>query len=311
MRRQFAFRRACQPKFLLVAAFAAIIAAPFVIGITTAPLLRAQSAASPHTQSPQSSDAPLPSFEVVSIKPNPDRNPYAIGGGGGDLGHEMMRLATARTLITFAYNVRNIQVSGGPAWITADRFDIDAKVDDATVAKMQAMTFDQRLAYRRLMYQSLLADRFNLKVHRITMQEPVYSLIVTNREKIPVAHDACLGDQTALPLAQRCGGGEVWGGHIIETDVPITSLVGTLTTVAGRIVLDNTGLTGKYSLTLDWTPDSARLGPPDPNSPFPAPDPNGPSLQEALEEKFGLKLVSITGPVENIVIDHIEEPSPN
>ena len=108
-----------------------------------------------------------------------------------------------------------------------------------------------------------------------------------------------------------CGGGEIWSGHINDNTVAIKSLVSSLTTVTGKIVLDNTGLTGKYNITLDWTPDSARLGPPDPNSPFPPADPNGPTLQEALQEKLGLKLVSTIGPVENIVIDHIEQPSPN
>ena len=272
--------------------------------------LHAQSSSSA-AQHQAPADTPLPSFEIVSIKPNPNRNPYAMGYGGGDLSHEMMRSATARTLITFAYNVRNIQVSGGPPWITVDRFDIDAKTDEATVAKLQAMTPEQRLAYRRLLYQSLLADRFKLKVHQITIQEPVYSLIVVNPQKIPIAHDACSGDQSALPPAKRCGGGEVWSGHITETNVPISSVVGTLTTVSGRIVLDNTGLTGKYSFTLDWTPDWARLGPPDPSSPFPPPDPNGPSLFEVLQERLGLKLVSTAGPIEKIVIDSIEKPSPN
>ena len=90
-----------------------------------------------------------------------------------------MRLATAKALIQFAYNVRAFQVSGGPSWIGSDRFDIDAKADDVTVGKMQAMTFDQRLALRRLMYQSLLAERFKLKVRfRTTTEAPVYSLIV-------------------------------------------------------------------------------------------------------------------------------------
>jgi bla regulator protein blaR1 len=298
-------------KLLLAAAGIAAIAGPLVLGVVDAPLLLAQSTGPTGVQTAQSSDTPTPSFEVVSIKPNPDRSPYAMGGAGGDLGHEMMRLATAKTLITFAYNLRGFQVSGGPAWISSDRFDVDAKVDEATVAKLQAMTPDQRLAYRRLMYQSVLADRFKLKVHRIMTQEPLYSLIVTKPEKIHEAQNNCQGDQSALSPTQRCGGGEVWSGHIIENTVPIASLVGTLTTVTGKTVLDNTGLTGKYSFTLDWTPDSARLGPPDPNSPFPAPDPNGPSLQEVLEEKFGLKLVSTTGPVENIIIDDIKEPSPN
>jgi bla regulator protein blaR1 len=281
----------------------AAVAGFLVFGVVCVAELRAQST--------QAAGTTLPSFEVISIKLNPNRDPNSMGGAGGDLSHEMMRLATAKALIQFAYNVRAFQVSGGPSWIGSDRFDIDAKADDVTVGKMQAMTFDQRLALRRLMYQSLLAERFKLKVRRTTTEAPVYSLIVAKPGKIPVAQNDCPTAPQAVPPNQMCGGGEIWSGHINDNTVAIKSLVGSLTTVTGKIVLDNTGLTGKYNITLDWTPDSARLGPPDPNSPFPPADPNGPTLQEALQEKLGLKLVSTIGPVENIVIDHIEQPSPN
>jgi bla regulator protein blaR1 len=281
----------------------AAVATFLVFGIVCASELRAQS--------PQLTGAALPSFEVVSIKPNSNRNPSAMGGAGGDLSHEMMRLATAKALIQFAYNVRAFQVSGGPSWIESDRFDIDAKVDDMTVGKMQAMTLDQRLALRRVMYQSLLAERFELKIRRTTIEAPVYSLTVAKPGKVPVAQDCPVAAPPQDPSKIMCGGGEIWSGHLIENAVAIKSFIGSLTTVTGKVVLDNTELTGKYNIALDWTPDSARLGPPDPNSPFPPADPNGPTLQEALEEKLGLKLVSTIGPVENIVIDHIEQPSPN
>lgn len=91
----------------------AAVAGFLVFGIVCASELRAQS--------PQVASAALPSFEVVSIKPNSNRNPSAMGGAGGDLSHEMMRLATAKALIQFAYNVRAFQVSGGPSWIESDR----------------------------------------------------------------------------------------------------------------------------------------------------------------------------------------------
>jgi bla regulator protein BlaR1 len=260
----------------------------------------------------QSSNADLPSFEVVSIKPNPNRNPYATAMAGGDLSHEMMRLTTVKFLITYAYNVRSFQVSGGPDWIGSDRFDIDAKPDDATLAKLEAMTRDETLAYRRLLYQSLLADRFKLAVHHATVEGAMYSLVVAKPGKLPVAKGDCPAPGAPHdPGVMPCGATVLWPGHVEQKSVPINTLVFSLTTLSGKLVLDNTHLTGTYDITLEWTPDSTRLGPPDPNSPFPAPDPNGPSLEEVLEEKLGLKLVPTTGPVDNIVIDHIEEPSPN
>lgn len=260
----------------------------------------------------QAPGAPLPSFEVVSIKPNPNRNPYTTGGISGDADHVTMRLVTTGYLIMLAYNVKPFQITGAPSWVGSDRYDIDAKRDEATGKKMQAMTNDQRGAENRLMLQSLLADRFGLKVHRTTVKMPVYSLTIAKPDKIPVAE----GDCPTVPAPREpgkppCGGTAGWNGHLTQDHVPISALIGFLENVTGRIVSDNTGLKGSYNVDLDWTPDSARLGPSRPDNPFQPADPNGPSLQEALGEQLGLKLVPTTGPVDTIVVDDIQEPSPN
>jgi hypothetical protein len=76
-----------------------------------------------------------------------------------------------------------------------------------------------------------------------------------------------------------------------------------------QIVLDQTNLTGRYDITLDWTPDPGQSAAP--GIPVPLPEANGPSLQTALKETLGLKLVSAKVPMDTIVIDHIKEPSPN
>jgi uncharacterized protein (TIGR03435 family) len=235
-----------------------------------------------------------------------------MGMGGGDVSHELMRMATVELLVMFSYNVRAFQISGLPGWIDSHRYDIDTRPDDVTMAKLQAMPPDQRLAYRRLEFQSLLADRFKLVVHHSTIQGPMYSLIVAKPGKLPVAKEDCPAVRPP-PEADKasCLGAIMWPGHLEENTVAIGSLINGLTTATGKIVVDNTGLTGKYNIALEWTPDAARIGPPDPNSPFPPSDASGPSLQEALQETLGLKLVPTTGRVDKIVIDHIEESSPN
>lgn len=287
-----------------VAAFVCL----FAIGTADVILLHAQSTA-PLAQTPKTSPA---SFEAVSIRPNSNRNPYATGGIGGDLSHTMMRSVTPEYLIMLAYNVKNFQITGEPKWVDTDRYDIDIARDETTVRKLQGMTPGQRVDVNRQMLQSMLSDRFGLEIHRATVAMPVYSLTVVNSGKIPVAEGVCPSTASLpKPGDTPCGGSVGWNGHVRDNHVSISALIYLLSVVTGKTVLDATGLTGKYNIALDWTPDSARLGPSRQDTPFPPPDPNGPSLQEALKEQLGLKLVSTTGPVENIVIDRIERPSPN
>ena len=109
--------------------------------------------------------------------------------------------------------------------------------------------------------------------------------------------------------------GSVLSGKVTAQAVPIAELAHDLTQMLGHPVLDKTELTGVYDFNLQFTPDD-RLQPPpgaSPNSriPLPSADSNAPSLFDALQEQLGLKLESGKGPVEVIVIDHVERPSGN
>jgi uncharacterized protein (TIGR03435 family) len=107
-------------------------------------------------------------------------------------------------------------------------------------------------------------------------------------------------------------------GQLTAEQVPLSFLADTLSRQLGRIVIDRTGLTGTYDFELHWTPDQSQSGGfgggpggvPPPNMP-PPPDPNGPSVFTAIQEQLGLKLESQKGPVEFIVVDHVEKPSEN
>ena len=261
----------------------------------------------------QSASAPL-TFEVASIKPN-SGDDHRIGlqilPGGG-----LRTTGTPlRFLITFAYDVRDFQVSGGPAWINSERFDImakgegaaatDAPVDPRQMTDAQMKTASQQL---REKLRALLADRFQLTIHHETKEQSVYALVVgKGGSKLQVS------ESKANERRMMMGRGRL-EGH----GVPLDMLTSTLSNQLGRPIIDRTGLAGYFNIKLEWTPDPGQGtggpfgGPPPPGVEAPpAPDPNGPSIFTAIQEQLGLRLESEKGPVELIVIDHVDKPSEN
>jgi uncharacterized protein (TIGR03435 family) len=262
----------------------------------------------------QSAPAPL-TFEVASIKP-----------GGGDehrVGIQFMPGGGLRTtgttlkfLITFAYDVRDFQVSGGPGWINSDRFDVMAKSDrstsdNATPDEMRNMTDAQMKTtaeQMRVKLQALLADRFQLTLHHETKEQPVYALVISKNGSKLQESQMKAGERRRM---MRMGRSELNG-----EGVAIDMLTHTLSNVLGRPVIDRTGLKGNYDFKLQWTPDPGQSGgfggPPPPGIEAPPPpDPNGPSIFTAVQEQLGLRLESQKGPVDLIVIDRVEKLSDN
>jgi uncharacterized protein (TIGR03435 family) len=308
-------RLANKPSFsrkLLLAAFAAAaLAGLAVFEVGYAPQIRAQS--TPTTA------APLPSFEVASVKPD------HAGGLSARMessrGRFIVTNVTAKRLIAWAYSVKDFQVMGGPGWINSEAYDIDAKLEDADVEAAQSLPPEQRLVQIRLRVQALLADRFKLVVRHETKEVPLYALTIAKSG--PKFQEAKPGDTYPNGVKGRDGrsypGMIVVGrGQFTAQAVPMTPLVMMLSHELGRTVLDQTGLKDKYDITLKWTPDQrspamfmgtadAKPGTPNP----PPPDSSGPSIFTALHEQLGLKLESTKGPVDVIVIDHIERPSEN
>jgi len=242
----------------------------FVAGFITAGIMYAQ--------------APQSSFEVASIKQHVGEvtfssDPMVRGGRVA---------ATASTLmdmITNAYSLRYDQVSGGPGWATSDHYDIDAKPPGDA-----APTADQA----RQMMQTLLAERFHLKVHRESREVPIYALVVAKN-----------GPKLKASAPDAAPGGFVRatdkGQHMEATKGTMERLASQLSHTAGRPVIDKTGLTGTYAYTLDWFPSDR----------IPSPDSNLPSMFDALQDQLGLRLESTKGPQEILVIDRAEKPSEN
>jgi uncharacterized protein (TIGR03435 family) len=294
----------------------ALIAGSLLCSLAIVPPIRAQA--------PPTTGAPLPSFEVASIKPN----------HSGDLmtrvnapkGRFVATNMTAKTLIAWAYAgislpLRDDQLSGGPSWISSERYDIDAKLDDSQVEALEKLPPEQRILQIRLGVQSLLADRFKLVVRDETKEIPVYALVIAKNG--PKLQEAKPGDTYPNGIKGpdgRSHPGVMWmeGGKLTGQALPMASLAMILSHQLGRPVLDRTGLTGKYDIALTWTPDQSSAGTfmgtagfkPDAES-TPPPESSGPSIFTAIQEQLGLKLESTKGPVDVIVIDHIERPSEN
>jgi bla regulator protein blaR1 len=308
---KLSFRR----KLLLASIAAATVTALVVFGLVYAPQIRAQSV--------QTTGVPLPSFEVASIKPD------SSGAPGTNIsvrpGSFIAKGATAKFLITLAYHVNDSQLSGGPGWISSDKYDVDAKEEDAVGEKFQKLPYAQYREQLELMIQSLLQDRFKLKISHETKEVPVYALVVgKNGPKIALATGGPPVTSGTRPVARepnRGPGMRIGRGVVDAWDSSLTELAEVLSRqpdLGGRKVLDRTGLKGNYDISLRWTPDETHgallRGPADGNSASDnaiPPDSSGPSIFTAVQEQLGLKLESAKGPVDVLVIDHIERPSEN
>ncbi len=248
-----------------------------------------------------------PAFEVASIKRD-------LSGRPGPMFRMLPEFtaerATLEDLVTAAYGVHDFQVMGGPGWITSDRYNIQAKSEGRAA-------FDQeyrRLQLRRM--QTLLSDRFLLKVHRETKQLPVYELTMAKggpKLQPPNCIEREPGDLTIAPgktMMDYCGsGGFSARGHYQASNANTAELAGALSFVLGRSVIDKTGIAGRFRMLLTFTPDVGSTLLPDAG--VPAGTDSAADLFTAIQEQLGLKLESGKGPVEVIVIDRAEKPSEN
>jgi uncharacterized protein (TIGR03435 family) len=290
----------------------AAIAAPILFGLANATPRRAQS---------QTQDATAIGseyrYEVATIKPNKsgdagtDPGTYAVDGFTATNVPLLMLVRQAYGLRAFA--VDDGRVFGGPSWLNSERYNIDAKIDGAVAEKLRKLSPDQSKLARQHMLQVLLADRVNLMIHRETKELPIYSLVVAkNGPKLQESKPDDAYPNGFKGEGGRGGTGIMMGGSaIVGQAAHIDALVPLFSILVGRTVLDKTGLTGTYDFKLKWTPDqnpsAMSAGAADTQ---PA-ESSAPSLFTAIQEQLGLKLEAGKGPVEVIVIDHVERPSGN
>ena len=226
-----------------------------------------------------------PAFEVATIKPAaPSSDGHTHINYPPDDRFSATNI-TLPALMQWSYGVPQKQILDGPSWLSTTRFDIEAKVDPAEI---KSLTSEQISDLKRRMLQVLFADRFHLKLHQETRTLPVYDLVLAK-------------GGAKLQPSQSKGKSIGFGKSHFNGEGLTTALIAEeLSLIAGRIVVDRTNLTDRYDFKLQWTPDDATVT-----------DNSAPSLFTAIQEQLGLKLESAKEPVPVLVIDGIEQPTPN
>jgi len=242
---------------------------------------------------PMAADA-SPEFEVATIKPS---NPDTQGRGFRVRGREFSTInTTLSSLLTFAYGLHPKQIVGAPAWVDTDKFDITAQPDQP------GRPNDKQW---KAMLQKLLADRFQLTFHRDKKELSVYALeVAKSGSKLTKSQ----GDPNGLPGMFFRG-----LGNLPAANATMQDFAGLLqSAVLDRPVVDQTGLTGRFDFTLNWTPDESQFVGMGIKVPPPTDKPDAPpGLFTAVQEQLGLKLEATKAPVDVIVIDKVEKPSAN
>ncbi|MGA3328788.1 MAG: TIGR03435 family protein [Terriglobia bacterium] len=306
-----AYRLSFGKKLLLIAIGVAAAAGPVVFGLVNPPQIRAQSVQIP--------DAPLPPFEVVSIKPNrPDDRRVELMFRPGRFVAAGLPI---KSVITLAYQVGDFQLSG-PGWINSEKYEIEAKEEDSVAKELESLPYEQRWVKQQLMLQALLADRFKLKVSHKTKEGTIYVLAIAKNG--PKFQEAKPGDtypngikrHDGRPFGQANVVQSGWG-HFTGQGIAIAKLVQVLSAELNSVVADQTGLKGNYDFSLRWTDQAHPAMPKGQEGSKQGTDggllpmSSEPSLFTALQEQLGLKLQSTKAPVDFLVIDHIERPSEN
>ncbi len=244
----------------------------------------------------QETSAKSPAFEVNAVRVN------RSGDSGSVSGFKSGRFTATDVSLKnvmeyWAFGIPEARIVGGPSWLGSARFDIEAKFDAEEARQLDKLGGEHRQAEIHAAVQQLLADRFKLAFHWETREMPIYALVVAKSG--PLLHTA------AKPNAGT--GTSASGSELTATGITMDGLARTLTqelsAELGRVVVNRTGITGKYDLTLKWTPESAT----DRGVSGDAP----PSIFTGIQEQLGLKLESSKGPVQVLVIDHLEMPTQN
>lgn len=249
----------------------------------------------------QSPDTPR--FEVTSVRQNTLDDGVSFDEIKGN--RFALRGYSLGRMIRTAYQVQEFQVVGGPEWVDVDRFDVQATFPEGTPP-----------GQANVMLRALLADRFKLAVHTETRERPVFALVTARGDgragpglRASTIDCAAKGAQ---PCSMSMGPGFIRiRGRTMADFTTLLSRLSLTGSSLNRLIINRTGLEGRYDAELKFTPDVV----PPPGLPlpagFPAIDPNGPSIFTALQEQLGLKLDAQRAPVDVLVIDRAERPTEN
>jgi uncharacterized protein (TIGR03435 family) len=262
-------------------------------------------------------DPKPPTFEVASVKQN--TSVLSAGRLGGPASRFSAVNVTVHRLIEWSYQVQAFQIDGGPGWISRDRFDIATTAADPGSSQPRP---GGPPSTTQLRTRTLLAERFNLAVHREAKEMPIYSLVMARPERtlgpeLQRSNEDCAAILGVLRRGGRPPQLSVTGkptcdisispGGVTAGTQAMPMLASVLSGIVQRIVVDRTNLNGNYDFTIAFAPDLGLAGSADTS----AADSTAPSIFTALQEQLGLKLESTRGPVDVLVIDHVERPTPD
>jgi uncharacterized protein (TIGR03435 family) len=308
-------------KLLIGAAALVGIAVPVVFGLLNTTRLRASS------QSP-STGASSTVFESASIKrhrqtgdktmffSSTDRPPEGKTMFFSSLDHppagliESISGGPLAELIRIAFGVQSSQILGGPVWLRSEPYDIEIKCRKSVADELDKLSPAERIAEEQRMLQGLLADRLHLAAHRESRQLPIYALVVAKGG--PRLQEARPGETDSDGVRRNGPEMEFGPGQLTAHWVSVADLVNHLTNqreIGGHMVIDQTGLTGNYDFILRWSPEKPASSQSSDNAA--SSTSASPALFTALEEQLGLALESTTRPIEVLVIDHVERPTPD
>jgi uncharacterized protein (TIGR03435 family) len=238
-----------------------------------------------------------PSFDVATIKPN-NSGANSMQGITVNGRNFATRATSLDDLIAFAYNIQIKQVVSAPDWADNDRYDI-AAVPDAEG--------DPNVEQLRVMMRKLLTERFKLTFHHEKRELPAFVLTV-GKNGSKVTPTQVTGSLPGFGMGPGKGGLTM---HLINATMQdFTSFL--QMTVLDRPVVDQTGLTGKFDMSVLFSPDDSLFNGHPPKMPAQAEGvESAPSFFDALQQTAGLKLEAKKAPVDVLVIDHVEKPTAN
>jgi uncharacterized protein (TIGR03435 family) len=252
--------------------------------------------AQPEAPKPMAADAD-PGFEVATIKPNMsgEANLRQLTMNGRNF---VLQNGSLDDLIGFAYNVQKNQIVSGPDWADKDRFDIGGVPDVEGAPSVEQL---------RLMIRKLLADRYKLAFHHEKREMSAYVLTAEKGGQKLVAS----GSRNSLPNIGMRGTPNGLRMTLANARVvDFTSLLQMI--VLDKPVVDQTGIDGRYDLTVTFTPNGSEFNGHPPRGGAAAESADAaPNLYEAIQQQLGLKLSAEKAQVDVIVIDHVDKPSPN
>jgi uncharacterized protein (TIGR03435 family) len=229
-----------------------------------------------------------PRFEAASIHPSPDDTPFFARPPSN--GRFSARGIVARLMVMLAWNVQESQIADGPAWMSTERWNVDAKSEAGKTHSAEET---------RLMLQNLLHDRFRLQAHRETRELSAYVLKAAK-------------DGPKLKASESGATNVRISGNAIGLEHgEIARLTQLLSSALGKPVVDQTGVTGHYDISLQWNDAPVADGGVIGLDAHATADPNRESIFTAIQNQLGLQLVSEHARVDMIVIDKIERPSRN